>query len=165
MAKVDVLVEILELTPQAFELHASAMESEGEGTCKSEDFLANLSGFGLDVTDLGPIPMFGASIGDYEEIGLTRFSAPKKNADMSSTSIVIPCQAERSKLEELASRSGIQVWPNSPLTLFSHCECARTVAVEAEPHHLFDLADSAARTDCRPFRPGVRVRDEISVAT
>ncbi len=159
MAKVDVLVEMRQQQTEAFDLHARTMATEDESVAESEKLVSNLTGFGLEVVgDLAPVPMFGSEPKDYEERRFEAFSTLSTNKDVDSTSVVVACQVERSKLKELESRDDVEVWPNSPLTLFADCQCAQTVFAEAEPDHLFDLADSAARVDCRPFRPGVPIR-------
>ncbi len=168
MAKIDVLVEIQQSRPEAFALFELAMRSEAESERESEKLIADLAGFGLEVTgDL--VPMFGNKPKDYETLGLTAFGTRSTNDDAEATSVVVACQMERSKLAELeASSRKLTVWPNSPLTLFSECRCAQLVYTETEPDHLFDLADSAAHVDCRPFRPGVTVaeiRELLGVAT
>ena len=159
MPKVDVLVEVRQKQPEAFTLHSAASESVTQSVSDSESLFADLAGLGLDVTaDLAPIPMFGEHEEDYNTLGLTAFTNTSTNPDMDASSVVVPCQVERSRLADLESRNGIRVWPNSPLTLFQECNYAETVFNEFDPDHLFDLANSAAGLDCRPFRPGVSIR-------
>ncbi len=167
MPKVDVLVEVMQEQEEAFSVHAALSDSQSETMRGAEEAVADLSGYGLEVMgDVAPIPMFGDKKKDWEDRGLTSFSASSTNKDTSAATMVVPCQVDRSKLEDLESREEIMVWPNSPLTLFQDCQCAKADFEEREPDHLFDLADSAARVDCRPFRPGVSIatiRDLLGV--
>lgn len=159
MSKVDILVEVVKKQTDAFALHSTAINSEIDAVKEAENLVADLTGFGLEVAgDLAPIPMFGEKNEDYVEKGFSVFSKLSTNQDVESSSVIVPCQVDRSKLGKLESKKGIKIWPNSPLTLFQECNCAQTVVDEPESDHLFDLADSAARVDCRPFRPGVQIR-------
>ncbi len=157
MPKVDILIEFAKPRKNAFTRHAAVNDSESDRFKEAEDYVADLSGFGLEVTsDLAPIPMFAE---DKEPV-LRAFGVPTESGDVEASTVVLPCLVERSKLEDLSSKDGIDVWPNSPLTLFPNCrgcECARQETEEPDEAHLFDLADSAARVDCRPFRPGVPI--------
>ena len=169
MSKVNILVEVVQQQSEAFALHAAMIDSQTESVNEAEKLVSNLSGYGLEVVDdIAPIPMFGEKSEDYEDMGLTSFSNRSTNEDIESSSIVIPCEVDRSKLEDLESNSDIQVWPNSPLTLFDYSSWGQAVFEESEPDHLFDLANSATGLDCRPFRPGVSVstiRELLGVET
>ena len=159
MPKVNILVEVIKKQTDAFTLHSTAIDSEIDSVKEAESLVADLTGFGLEVSgDFAPIPMFGEKDEDYKKKGFPAFSKLSTNQDVESSSVIVPCQVERSKIEKLESKKEIKVWPNSPLSLFPECNCAQSVVDEPEPDHLFDLADSAARVDCRPFRPGVEIR-------
>jgi subtilisin family serine protease len=168
MSKLNVLVEVFQRQPEAFSLHATASGSEVDAVRESEKLVANLASFGLEVTDAAPVPFFGEKPEEYEAAGLAAFSSHTTNKDVEASSFIVPCEIPKSKQAELEAREDVKVWPNSPLTLYQDCECARTVFEESEPEHLFDLANSAAGVDCRPFRPGVTVstiRELLGVET
>ena len=158
MSKVNILIEVVQQQPEAFTLHAAMIDSETGRVKEAEKHVSDLSGYGLEAMgDLAPIPMFGEKTKDYEDMGLTKFSTRSTNKDVKSSSVVVSCQVDRSKLEDLESRSDIKVWPNSLLTLFGDNEWGQSVIEEFEPDHLFDQANSATGLDCRPFRSGVSV--------
>jgi len=158
MAKIDVLVEMKQQQPEAFQLHASSLESAAQAARESEKMLADLAGYGLEVTgEFAPIPMFGEPK-ELEIKGFLEFRSRSANADVLADSMVIPCQVEQSKIEELRSRADVVVWPNSRLTLFedeAEIPHAHILGEAWEPDELFDLAGSSSGLDCRPFRPGV----------
>lgn len=167
MAKINVLVEVVREQAEAFAIHASAIESDVETFRESEQLLANLAGFGLEVTgDIAPVPMFGPTGDALETLELSAFNTRSVNPDLPSSSMVVSCQVDRAKLEELESQSHIRVWPNSPLTMYEGRDFSQVAATAAEPAHLFDLASSAAGVDCQPFLSGVSiqtVRDLLGV--
>jgi len=75
------------------------------------------------------------------------------NDDLSPSSVVLPVEIDRARLEELSVRDDVRVWPNSPLVLFGSPQ--REEPGIKELGALFDQARSRAGLDCRPFRPGV----------
>jgi serine protease AprX len=183
MGKIDVLVEVEQTRQEAFGMFHAAMESEIEAVRQGEDLVQDLAGMGLEVlAEFAPVPMFA----DEERPGafatLEAFAVPETNEDIGARSVVVPCQVESSRLQELADRPGVQVFPNSPLSLF--CGCGRqdgggggagpatAYAGEAPAYlellgevegfalgdvHPFDLASSASGVDCRPFQPAVTI--------
>jgi len=157
MAKVDVLVEMKRQEREAFQLHAASLESSAQAALESEKMLADLAGYGLEVTgEFAPIPMFGEPK-DLAIRGALDFKSRSPQADMVADSVVVPCRVEQSKMEDLRAREGVVVWPNSRLTLFEEGEIrhAHILGQDWEPGDLFDLAGSSSGLDCRPFRPGV----------
>ena len=133
MSKMNILVEVVQprqqQTRQAFTRHASLAESEIESVNEMETAVSHLAGYGLEVDgDSAPVPMFGDSAKDYKTRGLTEFNTSSTNDDIDASSLIVPCQVARSKVEELQARDDVQIWPNSPLSLFQECECA---AIEA----------------------------------
>jgi subtilisin family serine protease len=182
MSRIDVLVEIEQPQPEAFNLFHAAMESEIEAVRQGENLVQNLSGMGLDVLpDFAPVPMF-AERGDIRVLEtLAAFAVPEENSDMMARSMVVPCQVDRSALEDLQRRTDVRVFPNSPLVLFCGCGgqhagtaevgtrppgLSRTYpayggmlpsAAAADSMHPFDLASSATGVDCRPFQPAATI--------
>ena len=109
MPKVNILVEVTQEQPEAFTLHAAMVDSEVEAVRASENLVVDLTGFGLEVMgDLAPMPMFGEEAQAYEEKGLTAFSRSSTNADAAAASVVVSCQVERSRLQDLESRDDIR---------------------------------------------------------
>lgn len=158
MSKVNVLVEVIQRKSDAFSFHVAMVGSQADSVNEAEKLVANLSGYGLEVLDdIAPVPIFGKKKKDYEDLGFTSFGMTSTNDDVESSSVVISCQVERSKLKDLESNKDIQVWPNSPLTLLAQRDWGQPDTPDFEPDHLFDLANSASGLDCRPFRPGVSV--------
>src|SRR3982751_5014548 len=172
MGKIDVLIEIDRPQQEAFAHFQVAMESEIEAVRQGEDFLSDLAGMDLEVlADFAPVPMFTS--GDRRETleAFEAFAEPTENRDMTAISVVVPCQVERSRLEELRGREGIRVYPNSPLALLCDCGSHREAGAfqksggaaygvpsgEGPVQHVFDLASSATGVDCRPFQPAVTI--------
>lgn len=178
MGKIDVLVEVERPQKDAFSLFHAALESEIEAVRQGESVVADLAGMGVEVvSDFAPVPMFTKGGQLEAPTALSAFAERTENPDMKATSVVVPCQVERSQLEELRSRDGVRVYPNSPLTLFSRHAAPPGTAVGADWQeiadgsfgaalygsghaydgavHPFDLASSANGVDCRPFQPAV----------
>ena len=175
MARVSVLVEVAAERTDAFSRFSAAVASEVETVAQAEAVLEPLAGLGVDVTaDSAPVPMFVPPDApeDFEVAlkldgvaALTAFDSTETNPDQSAATTVVPVEAELSQLDELRSREGVWVWPNSPLRLLDWdrlgLEVADTVAEAAaaddELAAAFDLAPSRPGIDCRPFRAGVPV--------
>jgi subtilisin family serine protease len=156
MGKVKVLVEVLQTTNDAFALQMEASSSETEAVARSEELVASLTGFGLEVEgEYAPVPMFTEEVIERTELGARAFSSPEVGPDASSQSTVVPCEVERTKLPELMSRDDVTVWPNSELYLLP-CGC-RGRGSEDPWAHPFDLARSASGLDCRPYRAAVTI--------
>ncbi len=155
MSKIDVLVEITKAQPAAFTTFSS-IETPSGMVEEGEKLLSNLSGFGLEVTsDYAPIPLFGEKEEEFEAVGLPEFSRSTTNEDVTSKSMVVPCRMDASAIDKLQKKRGYKVWPNSQIDLFNNVEAHEIVGHQDEEADLFDLASSAAGTDCRPYRPGV----------
>lgn len=160
MAMVDILLELPGSRGDAFAAHAAAFESEAESVREAEQLLTNLSGYGLEPTDLAPVPIFGQVPTDYQRLGLQAFASHSRSPDLVSVASVVPCQVRHAKLAELQARNDVTVWPNSPLVLLNDCGCAAPAVADFEPTHLFDRAASSTGVDCRPFKPAATI-DEI----
>lgn len=181
MGKIDVLVEVEQDRQEAFGMFHAAMESEIEAVRQGEDLVQDLAGMGLDVlAEFAPVPMFADAQNPRVLAELAAFAVPEENPDIGARSVVVPCQVERSALEELRGRAGVRVYPNSPLSLFCGCGGRGTAGAEIEHSypretasyvdqligtaamalgdvHPFDLASSANGVDCRPFQPAVTI--------
>ena len=159
MSKINILIEIPEQQDEAFELHTASLTSEREIVNASEKLMSNLSGMGLEPDpENAPIPMFfeqGKKEGGTE---LEAFNTENTNKDLSSATTVVSCTIEESRLGDLAADDKIVVWPNSPLTLMEDNDWGIKEPLDYEPEGLFDLANSAAGVDCRPFRPGATIQ-------
>lgn len=175
MAKVDVLIEVERKQKNAFGMHSMAVNTAEEAFKQSEEVIDKLSGFGIDLVEgIAPIPMFAESVVMKAKDGFAAFASLEENPDLSSESVVVAAQVERSQLDALAKRSGVKVWPNSKLDQFGcHCtdkahshnmlethqpvsDLAQLLGVDDDfAEHPFDAAPSAGGVDCRPFLPGV----------
>lgn len=158
--KVNVLLEVTQRQENAFALHTSMLESESESLSFSESLVQNLTGYNLDVhADFPPLPLFSEEVVRAREMaptGFAAFASPEENADVFSETIVISCEVERSRLNNLISEhQEIRVWPNSELALL-HNFADVDQPIEFGTHPL-DLATSKGGIDCRPFRPGVDI--------
>ena len=91
---------------------------------------------------------------------LREFGVESTNADMASTTTVIPARIDEGALDELRARADVVVWPNSELQLYADWDPALR-DVQAEPRDTVGVLDapSAAPSgvDCRPFRPAVDI--------
>ena len=167
MAKMKVLVEVTQSIPEAFARFTAANASPLEAIHQSESVISKLSGFGLEVSrDAKPIPLFGDGI----RHSMAALSALEGKEDMPSTSSVVACEIDASKIEDLKAKAKVKVWPNSTMSLFAHrrqttggcphCSDLITAAIDESQFHPFDLAATASnRVDCRPFRPAATVAD------
>ena len=148
MAKLNVLLELTQQTRRSFETFNIRNESEIESVKESEKLLTDMSGLGIEATgEFAPIPMFE---GKVQTKALSEFFVTTTNKDMDSSSMVVPCQIEHSKYDDLLKRPDMRIWPNSALTLFEN---------ETRSERILDLANSAVGLDCRPFRHGVPISD------
>lgn len=154
MAKLKVLVEMLDGEPEPFGAFEDAASTEVEPAIRLLDRIA-----GLGVEPDGewlPVPMFSSSDVGLEgaAAALSAFDGVEENAEVPSVSTVLECEVEPDRLADLRSRDGVRVWPNSALTLLD--EPVAEEVLDA-PDRTLDAASSAAGIDCRPFRPGVPV--------
>ena len=148
MAKVQVLLEFTTARDGAFESFSLAATSDVEAEEQAMKLVAKLTGLGLELDERSvPVPMFsgGKAKPDARALeALGAFASLETNQDMAGRSTVVAAEVDRARLEDLAKRSDVMVWPNSPLTLFGRAA-------------LHDLAPSSGGVDCRPFRPGVEI--------
>jgi serine protease AprX len=180
VAKVSVLLEVEARTEDALTTFEVATASEQDAVAQAEALLEPAAGLGVELEDeVSPVPMFvGPAASPYwsrapERRVLTRlsaFSSSATNADFAAGTAVVAASVERRALEELESRSGVWVWPNSPIQLLGGWESLGISAFDEAPGDLeggsatepsidtlFDLARSRAGIDCRPYRPAVTV--------
>ncbi|TVQ04299.1 MAG: hypothetical protein EA381_00440 [Planctomycetaceae bacterium] len=181
MSSVSVLVEIKKKQSEAFAMHRAALHSEVESTHQAESLVAKLTGLGLEVLgDYAPVPMFSKKARQDSGAGLAAFALhaateTSESADVSAESVVIACEIDRAKVDELKTKPNVKVWPNSRLTLHSNrsestCpNCREKMDAEQSDawRSVFDQARSAgSRVDCRPYRPAAsqeEIRDLLGV--
>ncbi len=170
---------LLEIDPQqrqnGFEAFEIAAQSETAAFEDAAPFLDQVAGLGVELDEaLVPVPMFaqdqdGPSAREVTArplLELASFATPETNADLPPSSVVLPVEVDRTRLEDLQSREGVRVWPNSPLVLFGSAEPIEKEVEEMGA--LFDQARSAGGLDTRPFRPGVTmdvIRTMLGVKT
>jgi serine protease AprX len=161
MAKIRILVEVMQTAPEAFS-RFSAATTASEAVRQSESLIDRLSGLGLDLTnEMAPVPFFA----EPERSLFSAFASPEASPDAAATTYVVGCEIDSSKLDDLKGKSGVTVWPNSKMTAHGsgNCSCggSKSSIIESSKldetqAHAFDLASSAAsRVDCRPFRKAV----------
>ena len=150
MARVRVLVEITRTQPQVFQLYNEAQQSATDAIRQAEGLVNDLSGFGLEVEPVPPVPMLLSSTAEASLVAdtLRRFDTVEQAKDMPSGTAVIACEVRGDKIEALKRRDGVKVWPNSEIRLINN-----------PLPTLLDLARSRSGVDCRPFRPPVTLDD------
>ena len=134
MAVIDVLVETDATVEDARSTFSAATESVYEGQRQAEGLLANLPS--IDVQPSAkPVPMFSHPEGKTGQLAvLGVFAERELSDDLPSETQVIAAKVDEASLAQLQERSGVQVWPNSPIVFHE--------------------------VDCPPFQPGVSV-DQI----
>lgn len=140
MATIDVLVEFVVEHPEAFtEFKEMASAAPRERVAHAERIGRDIAVASLEFTDAEPsVPMFSNTViagRGYLARGFEAFRDPHENPDVPASSVVMRATVDESRLEELASRPNVRLWPNSPLTLLQPA------------------------VDCRPFRPAVSISD------
>jgi serine protease AprX len=164
MTKVNVLIEVEARQPEAFDVFEEAVASEAESVRQGERLLEQLGGLGIEVQgDAIPVPMFVERTRGAEAMPpeLSEFNVPETNPDLPSTTVVVPALVDRSALDELRARPGVQVWPNSEITLFANWDpdpALRDVQPQpADSVGMLDAPTTLGGIDCRPFKPGVDI--------
>ena len=157
MKKLNVLIEVKRETRDAFAVHAANIRSDVDAASMAEGLIANLAGYGLEYEGDAPVPMFTPGF-DESPVGLdaVAFSAHEEAPDLLAPTMIVPCTVDTAKYEKLCNESaeaGVQVWPNSELTLLS----ASGSGHSEEYFETIDLARSDGGLDCRPFRDGVSI--------
>jgi hypothetical protein len=140
VATIDVLVEVVVEQPQAFTVFKEiASASARERVAHAERIGRDMAVASLEFTDAEPpVPMFSDTViagRGYEARGFEAFGEPRENPDVPASSVVMPARMDEARIEELASRPNVRVWPNSTFTLLQ------------------------GAVDCRPFRPAVSIAD------
>jgi serine protease AprX len=147
MPQVSVLLEFVAPQQEAFGAFSDAAESESEAVAQAESLLAPLANFGLELEgELTPVPMFSEPEAGVPMEALEAFATPETNPDVPAPTSVVAARVDEQRLAELRERSGVIVWANSDLTLYTSSD----VGVEVAP----------AAVDCRPFKAAVTI-DEI----
>jgi subtilisin family serine protease len=158
MARKHILLEVTQQTPDAFGYNAVLFEapSTADAEHASEAAIADLGGYGLELEDdIAPVPMFETKecVGPLWRLSTEMASSsPETATDMAANTLVVPCSVRSGDHERLCRHEGVNVWPNSELTLFSDDSDAEEPFLDAVA-----AASSAGGMDCRPFRPGVPV--------
>ena len=165
MAKQKVLLEFpADGGHQPFKHNADAVASTVEATRQVTPFLDSLAGLGVELDEVAaPVPMLIGPEGGGPPLVLERLrdAAPSDLSDarialdtnLVANTMVVPAEVSFGAIEELRSRAGVTVWPNSELTLYDD---------------VLDDARSDSGVDCRPFRPAVEIavlRDLLAVRT
>lgn len=162
MSKVDVLIEVETPQPEAFSAFGAAVASEAVSVEQAERALEPLAGLGIELQGDGiPVPMFiePARATAPAPSVLSEFRSTATNADMPAATIVVSAQIDSSALEELRARPGVQIWPNSELTLYADWDPAlRDVQRQpADAVAVLDAPSTLGGIDCRPFKPAVDI--------
>lgn len=167
MAKLKVLVEVVQSVSDAFARFSAATASRPEAVQQSEWLISKLGGLGLELSrEAKPVPLFT----DGERTRMSSLSASQGHEDISASSSVVACEIDSSKLEALKDKPKVKIWPNSTMIAFGQrrqtssgcpsCSGMSPASVDESLLHPFDLASTAStRVDCRPFRPAATVAD------
>ena len=149
MPGVHVLIEMNRPADNALEMHAHATASSAEAERQAAEILSDVGGSGIEFDEgFAPVPMFsspvdGGLIAQFEE------SIQPSHPDLSpsSSTVVMAAEVTRERLQDLAARDNVTIWPNSVMTLYG-------------ANDIIDEAQSDGGVDCRPFRDAKEV-DEI----
>lgn len=164
MSKLPILVEVNQSISEAFSVFEAATTAS-EAVQQSEQFLADLAGFGIELTgEYAPIALFA----ETEVQRFSTFATSEVSPDSTASSVVINCEIDRSRLADLESRTDIKVWPNSKMEAFGidqPCHCgsntfdrSAVANIDTSSFHPFDLAQTASnQVDCRPFRSAATI--------
>jgi serine protease AprX len=133
MAKFEALIEVEVEIDRALGRFTAAGASLDAGRRQVEELLpAEVAGAVTYRPTAKPIPMFAPTPSRLS--ALRAFASPDENDDLACATEIIPVQADATAIEDLRSRPGVRVWPNSTITFLA--------------------------VDCRPFQPAASV-DEI----
>jgi serine protease AprX len=147
MAKEKVLLEFRADGASPFAMNEAAVASPREAARQAVPYLDAVAGLGIELDEVAaPVPMLIGPEGGSPPPLLERIGPPGTRGgdvrgDLSAETVVIPAEVPLNHLDELRERSGVTVWPSSPLTLYS----------------AIDEARSDGGIDCRPFRPAVEI--------
>jgi serine protease AprX len=140
VATLDVLVEFVAEQPEAFTAFMEIASAPARArVAHAERIGRDIAVASLQFTDAEPpVPMFSDTViagrGSAAR-GFEAFGEPRENPDVPASSVVMRATVDESRLEELASRPNVRLWPNSALTLLQ------------------------APVDCQPFRPAVSMAE------
>ncbi len=158
MVSVKVLVEIEEQRQESFQAFAAAIGSQAVAAAEAETLCEPLAGLGLHLdAEVVPIPLLskGATRDGELERALAAFASAEVSGDLPSASMVVSADIDDDRLDELRSRPGVTVWPNSEIALFAADPLGlRRSGDDPVEEEVIDLARSRPGVDCRPFRPG-----------
>jgi serine protease AprX len=153
-----VLVEIAAEPERCFHDFEIAAESEAVAMSQARALLDPLAGLGLETDeDVAPVPLLstGVSLGPAVREALRAFPGPQENPDLPAVSMVIAAEIARDRLEELAAREGVTVWPNSEIALIGTDRSWELPGSAPVDEAIIDAARSRGGVDCGPFRAGV----------
>lgn len=150
-----VLLEVTDQPNDAFSLHAAAAASDSEAERQGRRIvdIFKLTGLGLELDEDGPpVPLFAdESARTITELASTfeGFRSSAESPDRAAKSMVFAVTLPSDRMDEVRSKPGVKLWPNSRLTLFNE-----------EPSSGDDLISEAVSrggVDCRPFRPAASI--------
>jgi serine protease AprX len=159
MVSVKVLVEIEDERQESFQSFEAAVASEAVAFAEAEALLEPFAGVGLNLDEeVVPIPLLSTSrsLDGSMSRALADFSGSDASPDLPAASMVVAAEVDQDRLEDLRSREGVTVWPNSEIVLFETDPLGlRQSDADPDDEDAIDLARSRAGGDCRPFRSGV----------
>ncbi|MDU8929578.1 S8 family serine peptidase [Alisedimentitalea sp. MJ-SS2] len=145
MPGLHVLIEIEDDNAGALEAFSEATKSSAEAERQASRILADIGGEGIEFEEgFTPVPMFSAPEAPLPEGFALEMSPGEAKRRPTGQTVVLPAEVSRSRLDDLQSRDGVKVWPNSALTLYGHDAA-------------IDDARSDGGVDCRPFRDPVEI--------
>lgn len=159
MPSVSVLLEFDAPQEEGFGMFTAALESSSEAERQATSLMDQVAGLGLESEVLVPVPMFSSPQRPTPALAITDFASPETNPDLPSATVVVAVRADSERLEELGSRPGVRVWPNSDLTLYPDWGISEADVADS-PSDFETPALAGGQVDCRPFRPGVSI-DQI----
>jgi serine protease AprX len=160
LVSTKVLLEIHGERERCFNAFELAAESDTDAMSQAHTLLDPLVGLGLDVDEAeAPVPLLSsaASLSPALRDVLPGFSGSQESPDLSAASMVIAAEVERERLDELAARDGVTVWPNSEIALIASDHPWERAGSAPGDEAIIDAARSRGGVDCRPFRAGVDV--------
>jgi subtilisin family serine protease len=158
MPRVSVLLEFDAPEQHGFATFHAALESAPAAEKGVEPLLDRIAGLGVEIEESVPVPMFSHVSEPQPEMALATFSSSDVSPDLPSRTVVVAAQANEGQLDNLEARSGVRVWPASPITLFPGWGVTNADVADSDAQ-----LDTASGIDCLPFRPGVSIDDVRSL--
>lgn len=128
MAKIQVYVEVIQKksAANAMAMFADLTRSPIDAAREAERVVHALTGFGLEVASpTPPVPMYSEETirGAGGHGGFAAFASSEESPDVAAESMVVLCNVDADKVEDLAGRDNIQVFAFTPPELFGGCGC------------------------------------------